>query len=89
MVGLVPTIHAFALLIERGVQDVDARHKGEHDELENRRDSSRARRLRGAPGYLQCPLPGASVIRSTQAMPNAEKMKMVWISVCSSTPVVV
>jgi hypothetical protein len=32
MGGLVPTIHAFALLIERGVQDVDARHKGEHDE---------------------------------------------------------
>jgi hypothetical protein len=31
MVGLVPTIHVFASLIERGVQDVDARHKGEHD----------------------------------------------------------
>jgi len=30
MVGLVPTIHAF--WDERGVQDVDARHKGEHDE---------------------------------------------------------
>jgi hypothetical protein len=33
MVGLVPTIHVSALLIESGVQDVDARHKGEHDEL--------------------------------------------------------
>jgi hypothetical protein len=31
MVGLVPTIHVFASLIERGVQDVDACHKGEHD----------------------------------------------------------
>jgi len=31
MVGLVPTIHVFASLIERGVQDVGARHKGEHD----------------------------------------------------------
>jgi hypothetical protein len=31
MVGLVPTIHVFASLIECGVQDVDARHKGEHD----------------------------------------------------------
>ena len=31
MVGLVPTIHVFASLIERGVQDVDARHEGEHD----------------------------------------------------------
>jgi len=36
MVGLVPTIHVFASLIERSVQDVDARHKGEHDELEQR-----------------------------------------------------
>ena len=34
MVGLVPTIHVFTSLIEGGVQDVDARHKGEHDELE-------------------------------------------------------
>jgi hypothetical protein len=31
MVGLVPTIHVFASLIERGVQGVDASHKGEHD----------------------------------------------------------
>ena len=31
MVGLVPTIHVFAPLITRSVQDVDARHKGEHD----------------------------------------------------------
>jgi hypothetical protein len=31
MVGLVPTIHVFASLIEGGVQDMDARHKGEHD----------------------------------------------------------
>ena len=31
MVGLVPTIHVFASLIPFGVQDVDARHKGEHD----------------------------------------------------------
>jgi hypothetical protein len=31
MVGLVPTIHVFASLIACGVQDVDARHKGEHD----------------------------------------------------------
>jgi len=31
MVGLVPTIHVFALRIECGVHDVDARHKGEHD----------------------------------------------------------
>jgi hypothetical protein len=31
MVGLVPTIHVFTSLIECGVQDVDARHKGEHD----------------------------------------------------------
>jgi hypothetical protein len=31
MVGLVPTIHVFASLTARGVQDVDARHKGEHD----------------------------------------------------------
>jgi hypothetical protein len=30
MVGLVPTIHVFSG--ESGVQDVDARHKGEHDE---------------------------------------------------------
>ncbi|KQK31823.1 hypothetical protein ARD30_02800 [Bosea thiooxidans] len=29
MVGLVPTIHVF--LRAGGVQDVDARHKGEHD----------------------------------------------------------
>jgi len=36
MVGLVPTTHAFASLIACGVQDVDARHKGEHDELERR-----------------------------------------------------
>ncbi|WP_157089531.1 hypothetical protein [Bosea sp. WAO] len=34
MAGLVPTIHVFASLIPCGVQDVDARHKGEHDELE-------------------------------------------------------
>ena len=34
MVGLVPTIHVFTSVIEGGVQDVDARHKGEHDELE-------------------------------------------------------
>ncbi|VVT56615.1 conserved hypothetical protein [Bosea sp. EC-HK365B] len=33
MVGLVPTIHVFSLL-KCGVQDVDARHKGEHDELD-------------------------------------------------------
>jgi len=31
MVGLVPTIHVLASLTECGVQDVDARHKGEHD----------------------------------------------------------
>ncbi len=31
MVGLVPTIHVFASLIACGVQDVDSRHKGEHD----------------------------------------------------------
>jgi hypothetical protein len=31
MVGLVPAIHAFASLIARGAQDVDARPKGEHD----------------------------------------------------------
>ena len=31
MVGLVPTIHVFTLPIECCVQDVDARHKGEHD----------------------------------------------------------
>jgi hypothetical protein len=37
MVGLVPTIHVFASLIKLGVQDVDARHKGEHEALENRR----------------------------------------------------
>jgi hypothetical protein len=36
MVGLVPTIHVFASQIACGVQDVDARHKGEHDELEQR-----------------------------------------------------
>jgi len=29
LAGLAPTTHAF--LIEGGVQDVDARHKGEHD----------------------------------------------------------
>ena len=34
MVGLVPTIHVFTSLIADAVQDVDARHKGEHDELE-------------------------------------------------------
>jgi hypothetical protein len=34
MVGLVPTINVFTSLVEDGVQDVDARHKGEHDELE-------------------------------------------------------
>jgi len=28
MVGLVPTIHVF---LQRGVQNVDARHKDEHD----------------------------------------------------------
>jgi hypothetical protein len=37
MVGLLPTIQAFASLIGHGVQDVDARHKGEHDELEDGR----------------------------------------------------
>jgi hypothetical protein len=31
MVGLVPTIHVFPPLIACGVQDVDARHKGEYD----------------------------------------------------------
>ena len=31
MVGLAPTIHVLASLIACGVQDVDARHKGEHD----------------------------------------------------------
>jgi hypothetical protein len=31
MVGLVPTIHVLASGSECGVQDVDARHKGEHD----------------------------------------------------------
>jgi len=31
MVGLVPTIHVFTSQIEGLVQDVDARHKGEHD----------------------------------------------------------
>jgi len=30
MVGLVPTIHVFTPFVECGVQDVDARHKGEH-----------------------------------------------------------
>jgi hypothetical protein len=34
MVGLVPTIHVFSSLTAYGVEDVDARHKGEHDELE-------------------------------------------------------
>jgi hypothetical protein len=29
MVGLVPTIH---VVTEKRVQDVDARHKGEHDD---------------------------------------------------------
>ena len=33
MVGLVPTIHVFASLVIGDVQDVDARHKGEHDEV--------------------------------------------------------
>ena len=33
MVGLVPTIHVFAPFIACGVQDVDARPKGEHDGL--------------------------------------------------------
>jgi len=37
MVGLVPTIHVFASLNGRRVQDMDARHKGEHDDLERRR----------------------------------------------------
>jgi len=36
MVGLVPTIHALSSLIGHG-EDVDARHNGEHDELEQRR----------------------------------------------------
>jgi hypothetical protein len=31
MVGLVPTIHVFTSTAVSGVQDVDARHKGEHD----------------------------------------------------------
>ncbi|RXT54457.1 hypothetical protein B6S44_12480 [Bosea sp. Tri-44] len=31
MVGLVPINHVFTSLIERRAQDVDARHKGEHD----------------------------------------------------------
>jgi hypothetical protein len=35
MVGLVPAIHVF--IQGCGVQDVDARHKGEHDELDQRR----------------------------------------------------
>jgi hypothetical protein len=34
MVGLVPTVHVFTSLGEGSVQDVDARHKGEHDGLE-------------------------------------------------------
>lgn len=37
MVGLVPTIHVFSTLTTCGVQNVDARRKGEHDELEPRR----------------------------------------------------
>ncbi len=46
MVGLVPTIHVFTSLVEHGGQDVDARHKGEHDELERRRGHGfRARRF--------------------------------------------
>ncbi len=36
MVGLVPTIHVF---VRRGSgQDVDARHKGEHDEAPSFRE---------------------------------------------------
>jgi hypothetical protein len=35
MVGLVPTIQAFAALIAFGVRDVDARHEGVHDEAFN------------------------------------------------------
>jgi hypothetical protein len=31
MVGLVPTIHVVASLVEDGVQVVDARHRGEQD----------------------------------------------------------
>jgi hypothetical protein len=31
MVGLVPTIRVLASLIACSVQDVDARHEGEHD----------------------------------------------------------
>jgi hypothetical protein len=34
VVGFVPAIHVFTSLVEGAVQDVDARHKGEHDELE-------------------------------------------------------
>ncbi len=62
MVGLVPTIHVFTSLIACGVQDVDARHKGEHDELEKRlvREAFRfqPRRARYA----------VSVLRSRQAI---------------------
>ena len=46
MVGLVPTNHVFASPIACGVQDADARHKGEHDELERCRGHGfRARRF--------------------------------------------
>ena len=34
VVGLVPTIRVFTSLVEGGIKDVDARHKGEHNELE-------------------------------------------------------
>jgi hypothetical protein len=36
MVGLVPTIHVFTSSMLCGVQDVDARHKGEYDGPEQR-----------------------------------------------------
>jgi hypothetical protein len=49
MVGLVPTIHVFAPPIAHSVQDVDARHKGAHDELDNRRVRGFQVRPSGAP----------------------------------------
>lgn len=71
---------AFARLVRANLM-----HPRDHDGLEQRRaDGFRARR-RAAPrkdGHPQCPLlVPPSVIRSTHAMPIAERMKIVWISV--------
>ena len=44
MVGLVPTIHAFAG--REPFKYADARHKGEHDELEQRRGMASGTPLR-------------------------------------------